>query len=176
MVHEFTINIHKSATAPDEAHRRACAAYSKYQKDLEVPKNYIKDFLEFLPSAWFLWALEAYHSPALALFGGKDFQVSAAYNAPKKEPQINSLCICSNSDLLQRFSKKARLKADIISGRAIIEVNETVILSFTDLARSDPGSSKSHFTMALLSKYEIIVCPLEQNQRPVFLVFCFLCS
>jgi pimeloyl-ACP methyl ester carboxylesterase len=89
MVHEF-VNIHKSATVPDESYMRACAAYAKYQKNLGLPKNYMKDFLELVPSPWFLWALnydplpalEAYHGPVLALFGGKDLQVSAAHNAP----------------------------------------------------------------------------------------------
>lgn len=97
VVHEF-IDIHKSATVPDEAYRRACAAYSKYQKDIGLPKNYVKDFLELLPSAWFLWALnydpipalETYHGPVLALFGGKDLQVSVAYNAPIMDKVLNN--------------------------------------------------------------------------------------
>lgn len=91
-IHEF-IGIFKTAAGPDEARTRADAAYGRYQKKLGLPKNGLKDFLTLLPPAWMFWALrydplpalKAYDGPVLALFGGKDLQVSARYNAPIME-------------------------------------------------------------------------------------------
>lgn len=50
----------------------------------------LKESLELLPPAWWMWgihydplpALKAYPGPTLALFGSKDLQVSASANAP----------------------------------------------------------------------------------------------
>ena len=97
-IHEF-IDIFRSATDPNEAHKQADVAYTKYQKELGLPKNELNNFLAVLPPAWIIWALQydplpaldAYNGPVLAMFGGRDLQVSASRNAPiMKEMLINN--------------------------------------------------------------------------------------
>jgi uncharacterized protein len=91
------IKIFKSAETAKQVRKQYEDLAEKYQGDLDLLGNSVEESLELLPAVWWMWAvhydplpaLEAYPGPALAMFGGKDLQVSASANAPVMK---NVLC------------------------------------------------------------------------------------
>jgi alpha/beta superfamily hydrolase len=83
------IKIYKSAETAGQLREQSKNLLEKYQSELGLPANHVEKSLELLPAVWWMWAvrydplpaLKAYPGPVLAMFGGKDLQVSAEANA-----------------------------------------------------------------------------------------------
>ncbi len=85
--------IFRYASTPEEAHRRAWKLFKARKQYLGSLAYIAEGGLKHQPSTWLMWlinydpipALKAFSGPVLAVFGGKDIQVSASDNAPIME-------------------------------------------------------------------------------------------
>jgi alpha/beta superfamily hydrolase len=91
------IKIYKSAETAGQLREQSEGLVEKYRSALSLPSNYVEKSLELLPAVWWMWAarydplpaLKTYPGPVLAMFGGKDLQVSAKANASVLEEVLS---------------------------------------------------------------------------------------
>jgi uncharacterized protein len=83
------IKIFKCAETAEQVRKQYEVLAEKYQSHFDLLGISVEESLDLLPAVWWMWAvhydpipaLKAYPGPALAMFGGKDLQVSASANA-----------------------------------------------------------------------------------------------